>query len=490
MRKQTTNIRSFGLLRVCAALLILAAQGRCVFAYVGAEAGKQGAEDSQLIINVDSIVQLIFGQNPEIAAARYAVKAAEYQFKDFERNLSQFTPILLRSSVKRDERSPDEDQEYLLRVGAEKDFFNGASVFAGVGHKGEFGDSGGAESQFVETNITLPLFSSNTTLRRITDRSREENEMINSRLDYIDMLREYIRENQERYYQLLLAREAVRSRAECLSDFRLILAMPRVQANAAERSQVESDIQLIQRDIALYEQQVKVRLLYLRKAIGLESLSLGQFEDVDFYDESYYGKEYLEQTPQELLVKARQNDIKIRVLENARTNSREKKRLAIEGKWDVFINLNAQLDVSGSGGLKDENGYEATMGLRIQRVDPVLLEYSLGRAVAEIKKYDAMIREQQLSTKNRIDRELTIAKSRRKQYDKIVQAIASRRKTYAEKVESFADGKDTVDDLVSYRYSIVGLYGDWNRTLWEYYESVVWLDHACAVQLARLGIDI
>ncbi len=475
---------------VCAALLILTVGRQRVFAYVGAEANKHGAEDSQLIINADSIVQLIFGQNPEIAAARYAVKAAEYQFKDFERNLSQFTPVLLRSSVKRDERDPDEDQEYILRVGAEKDFFNGASVFAGVGHKGEFGDSGGAESQFVETDITLPLFSSNTTLRRITDRSREENEMINSRLDYIDMLRDNIRSTQERYYKLLLAREAVRSRVECLSDYRLILEMPRVQSNPAERSQVESDIQLIQRDIALYEQQVNVSLLYLRLAIGLESLSPGQLEEVDFYDESYYGQGYLEQTAQELLIKARQNDIKIRVLENARTNSREKKRLAIEGKWDVFIDLNAQLDVSGSGGLKDENGYEVTMGLRIQRVDPVLLEYSLGRAVAEIKKYDAMIREQQLSTKNRIDRELTIAKSRRKQYDKIVQAIASRRKTYAEKVESFADRKDTVDDLLSYRYSIVSLYQDVHRALSEYYESVMWLDHACAVQLAKLGIDL
>lgn len=483
MQKSTTDKKSFRSLLACTALLIAALTAGHVAADVA-------PEDAQLIVNAESIVQLIFGQNPEIAAARYAVKAAKYQFKDFERNLSQFTPLLFRTSAKRDERDPDEDQEYILRIGAEKDFFNGASIFAGIGHRGEFGDSGGAESQFVETDITLPLFSSNTTLRRITDRSREENEMINSRLNYIDLLRNNIRSTQDRYYQLLLQRESLRRRDECIADYRLVLALPRVQAAAAERSHVQSEIQIIQRDIASYHKWIHVRLLQLRLDLGMQRLSLSQVEGVDFANEIYYGQSYLEQTPAELLVKARQNDIKIKVLENARADSREKKRLAVEGKWDVFIDLNAQLDVSGSGDLKDENGYEATMGLRIQRVDPVLLEYSMGRAVAEIKKYDAMIRKQQLSTKNRIDRELTIARSRRAQYDKTVEDIASRHKIYAEKFKNFAEGNDTVDNLLTYRYSIVGSYADLHRSLTEYYQSVTWLDHACAVQLAKLGIDI
>ena len=152
------------------------------------------------VVDAHTIVQLVFGLNPEVVSARYVLEAAEFQFKDFQRNLSQFTPFVLRSEILRDHRHPIEWQNYRAVVGAEKDFFDGSSIFAGVGHRGEFGDSDQGNSQFIETQVTFPLAGSNTTLRRITDRSREENEMFNSRLDYIDTVRDAIQEAQIAYF--------------------------------------------------------------------------------------------------------------------------------------------------------------------------------------------------------------------------------------------------------------------------------------------------
>lgn len=441
-------------------------------------------------IDVSSIIYLTFAHNPEVVSARYALEAAEFQFKDFERNLSQFTPLLLRSSIERDERPPDEGQEYTMRAGMEKEFFDSSSIFAGVGHRGDFGDIDDGGSQFLEADIQFPLFGSNTTLRRITDRSREENEMYNARLEYIEIIRENIKEAQGDYFWLLQRRESMSVKAECVSAYEEILAIPRTQSNPAERHHIEDEIQSLQSEILECDEEIKSMVLSLQFSIGLDHLLPSQVGALDIYAEDYYGKSYSTLSKDELLREARKNDIKIRVLENAKANSMEKRRLAERGQWDIFMNLNGQYDLGGSGNLRDENGYSMSVGFRVKRIDSTLLNYSLRRAEAEIRKYEALIRGQRLRTKNEIDREWLVASSRRKQCDELFKSVESRRSIYLRKLRAYTEGKESIDNLITSRKNLMETQMDLLYSLEEFYESIIALDSACGVYFAKLGIRL
>jgi len=465
-----------------------------VYVYGQEQNREQGVEtkDSEggVSIDIESIIQLVFGENPEVVAARYALEAAEFQFRDFVRNLSQFTPLLFRSAVSRDQRQYEEGQVYSTRVGMEKEFFDGSSIFTGVGHRGNFGDSESGKGQFLETDITFPLFGSNTTLRRITNRSREENELLNARLEYVDEIRDNIRMAQFNYIDVLTQLERLEMRKECIEDYRGFLSIPRVQSNAAERQQIETAIQTEEADLLMYDEFLNNTLIRLRFYIGQEEISLSQINTFDLYAEDYYGKSYLGRTLEELLAEANRNDINIRVLENARRSSYEKKRLAEEGKWDVFVDLNAQYDINGDGSLRDDNGYLMGMGLRITKIDPVLLGYSLSRASAEINKYNSLIRAQQLETKNQIDREWFMARNRRRQFEGLFASIESQRKVYLQKLKDYAEGKETIDNLIDSRNLIMLTQMTLTHSLEGFYSSIVRLDHACGVYFTKLGINL
>ena len=441
-------------------------------------------------INIESLLQLVFDENPEVVSARYALEVAEFQFKDFVRNLSQFTPFLSRSSITRNQRRYEEEQLYSTRMGMEKEFFDGSSVFTGFGHRGNFGDPESGTGQFLETDITFPLFGSNTTLRRITSLSREENELFNARLEYVDEIRDNIREAQYHYFDLLTVKENKARRIECIEDYKGFLTIPRVQSNPVERQHIETAIQSEEADIIRFEETLNHILIYLRFSIGRKELSISQVNSFDLYSEDYYGKSYLSRTAEELLAEADRNDINIKVLKNARESSLEKKRLAEEGKWDVFADLNGQYDINGNGSLRDDNGYLMGAGLRVTKIDPVLLGYSLGRAVAEINEYDALIREQHLQTKNQIDQEWFMARNRRKQYEGLLESVQSKRRVYLQKRKDYAEGKESIDNLIDYRKQLMNTQISLVQSLHGFYWSIVRLDHACGIYFTKLGINL
>ncbi len=447
--------------------------------------------EAEITIDVNSIIYLVFGKNPIVVATRYSLEAAQFQFKDFERNLSQFTPLVFGSSIERDQRRHDESQDYISRIGMEKEFFDGSSIFAGVGHRGGYGDTGHKAGQFLETEITFPLFGSNTTLRRITDRSREENEMFNAHLEYVDTIRDNIRNTYFHYIDLLCEKLLQVKKTECLEDFKALLDIPRVQSNPVQRSQAENEIQSLQADIIRGEEHINSLLLALQLDLGMDNLSLSQIITLDMFNSKhFYGQSYLSRTADELLVEANQNDIRIRVLENAKKNSIEKKRLAQEGKWDIFVDIDAQYDMNGSGSLRDENGYFLGIGFRIRKIDSTLLGYSLRRAIAEINKYNAMIRGQRLDTKKQIDEEWFKAKIRRKEYEELLESVDSRRRVYLQKRKDYADGKEIIDNLIDSRRQLLTTQISLTHGLEGFYSSIARLDHACGVYFTKLGVDI
>ena len=461
--------------------------GVCEVVYGG---GAAEAIPPDVLLNATSMIHIVYRDNPDVQIARFSLEAAEYQFKDFERDLSQFTPLLARSSIEREERSPDENQFYHMQVGMEKEFFNGSSVFAGVGHQGEFGDNSDGTSNALELDVQFPVFGSNTTLRRITQRSREENELYNARLEYIDEVRYAIQQAQENYFWLLTCWERYDLYNRCVADYEDLLKTPQVISHSSGHRQVEGEIQALQSEILNQKRYIDSFLFDLQLSVGVEKLELAQLSRMNLFSPNYYGKSYIAAKREALVKKAEENDIRIRVLENAKRNSEEKKRLAEKGKWDIFVDLFGQYDLEGRRDLKDDDGYSVSIGFRLKRIDSTLLGYSLRRAEAEIKKYEAEIRAQQLQTLNRIDKEWLQAKSRRQQCDELAASVLSRREVFEQKRKNFLNDAESIDNLIQARKNLLETELDRINILGEYHETITELDYACGVYFAQLGINL
>ena len=449
------------------------------------------------MVDVHSIIRLTFENNPDIIAARYELEAAEYQFKDFQRSLSQFTPLLMNSKIERDVRHPYENQNYELKVGMEKEYFNGSSVSVGVGHRGELGeyedddyDYDSGTSEFMDVNVRFPLFGSNTTLRRITQRSREENEMYNARLSYIDTIRNVIRDAQDTYFGLLEIIEQVKVNKKAITDYEDILNIPRVQSNKSDYNLVNTTIKDLKSDILSGMGECSKQMSYVRSSMGIEYLSNDQIDEMDVYAEDYYGISYMSKTLENLKDEAAVNDIRIRVLENAKKNSIEKKLLADKGKWDIFVDLNGRYDFESDRNYRDDNGYSVGVGFSIQKIDSTLLQYSSRRAEAEIRKYEAEILSQQLNTRTKIDREWNIARDKRELCEELVINLKSRQEVYLQKKEDYVNGKESIDNLITSREEIRQTEMDLLMYLDDFYESITNLNHACGVYFQELGINI
>jgi len=211
---------------------------------------------------------------------------------------------------------------------------------------------------------------------------------------------------------------------------------------------------------------------------------------MDLYVSDYYGKEYLQRSKEELMQLAERDDIAIKVLESSKQAAEVKRKLAQQGKWDFFLNLNATYDLPGKGVQSGTSEYYTSAGISADWIDPKLLTLSLKKAEAEIKHYIERIRAQKLSIKNSVDRDLDSAKNRRKQVDELLDEVSSRRKVYEQKLTDYATGKETVDNLIQSRKNLYSTEMELVDVLGEFYETVTSLDLVCNVYFQKLNIDI
>jgi outer membrane protein TolC len=456
------------------------------------------ATSPTLLITLDTIIPITYEHSLDIAAAKYDLEAAEYAFKEFERELSQFTPLMVDSSVSRhhlrsrvgDERFSETTHYYDTRVGAQKEFFNGSSIFLGAGHHGEFTDADNNTNPFTEADIRFPLFGSYTTLSRVTERAFEENQLFNTRLEYVDTVRNSIEEAQTNYFWLQVMLERVSVTKQAIADYEKILALPCIKDKPAEQRQVTGECISLNANIASYEGSVNSYRVYLKSEIGLENLPLSHIGRMDLYAKDYYGKSYVTRSEQELLAEAERNDVETRVLENAKKNSEEKRRLAQKGKWDIFLNFNGAYDYEGSGSREDTSEYQVSAGVEIKLIDPGLLGISLKKAEAEIRKYESQIAGQQLEIKNDINVDWVRSRQFRNQIDELMASVASRRKVYEQKLKDYTEGKGTIDNLIQARKDFLTAQIDLTGVLGNFYEATGRLDSASGVYFQKLGITI
>lgn len=451
------------------------------------------------LVSASSIIRITYDNNKNIVAAKYSLESAEYAFKQFERGLSEFTPFIMNNSATRDTRKYPSDENghnkstnynYKTRVGMKKEFFDGSEIFGGLGYRGETGDAGTGNYPFAEAEYKFPLFGSYTTLQRITDRTFEENEVFNARLSYVNAVRDTIRDAQENYFWLQIMLERLDLDREALKDYQNLLSRKHVTFKDSDRRMVDNEIKSVQSEITKNEGNVNTYRVLLQDQIGIHHLNLAGIERINLYTDKPYGQIYLSQTTEQVIQEAKQNDAEIRILALALKNSELKRNLARKGKWDIFGRIEGSYDFTGEQNYEERSGYNVGVGLDIRLIDPTYLKISLKRAEAEINKYNSKIARREEALYNLIDRKHASVKSLRQQADELRASMSSRKGIFEQKRAAYLEGKETMDNLIAARKSLLDTQINLTEVIGDFWEIITELDQSTGIYFKELGLSI
>ena len=459
----------------------------------GSPAWGQAHTDTSGAINPDAIIYITYEHNPRLAAARHKLRSAEYNYDLFESEYSQFIPLVLDSRMRRSYEESEKSTSGKLAAGLRKEFFDGSSVSVDVGNETGWNSGGRTHDQFIESQLEFPLFSSNRKLSRIIKRTFEENELHSARLDYVEQVREALRDAQEEYYDLIAHTQKLDAFRENRKRLEALLDERRVQEHPADRQQIEDEINSLNSDIRGGEVQVASLEIRLQRELGLKSLEGFRIEPVPLGlgQTEYYGKHYVDEDYEILLERAVDNDVEIKVLHRVRESALEKKRLAEQGRWDSFVTVDGQYSYAGFNGDDDpENDYSMGVGLRVKKFDTKVLEYSRLKAEEDILNVEARIRDRELETATRIYQEKGEAENRRKQLESLYESLLSRKSMYTTKRESYLKGEESIDNLLQAFRSLLDTESRCYEVGNDYFSNVRDLDYRCAVYFQKLGIEV
>lgn len=464
-------------------LLALALAGPSLFGQTATNA---------LAINPESIMRLTMDLSARIEAEKHQLASAQYNYDLFESKYTQFTPLKMNSEIEVDQ---DEDYEGEISVGMEKEFFDGSSIGAYLGQNNLWGEERGNEnSQFVRTEVQFPLFSSNRKLRRITERTFEENELYNAQLDYVNTVRQTIRNALEMYYDYVPRAKSLEQLKAYKSDLEVLQDHAALGDRVADQQQLGGEINSLTSDIQGMEVELESLLIEMQRWIGniyyknytVESI------DIDFTEDDYFGQYYISAPHDVILEKAIQNDTELRVLELIKLNALEKKRLAEKGKWDIFLSLEGQYnyrDETGDAEVDEDAYYEVLTGLSIKRFDKSVLHNTIQMAEEDILYIETTMKDRRIEMESDITRKKANLLTKKEQVLSSRTSLDAWQQIHDSKLALFLAQTETVDNYIqafrSLRNTMEDSYSYENR----YFDTIRDFDFICGVYFQFLGIE-
>ena len=314
--------------------------------------------------------------------------------------------------------------------------------------------------------------------------------MLNARLDYVEEVRDRIQMAQEYFYWFQRAQDRRDLAEATIRSYQRLLDTDRARQNPSDAAQIRDAIQSAQSNLVDAVGDINTYRISLMDQIGLETLEIDQIDNVTLIADDYYGKGYLAASREELTESAVANDAEIRVLENALENALLKRRLAEQGKWDIFGSVFGRQDLRGEGNPSDPYGYEVGVGLNVKLNDPKLLKLSTQRADADASKFKAEITRRSQQVRNLIDRRLVSAISQRAQLDANKASVISREAVFQQKVADYIDGRDTIDNLINAQVNLFQTQRNTIDSARFFFEEITELDQLTGVYFTVLGIKI
>lgn len=400
----------------------------------------------------ENIIKLTFSNSDRIKAAYYKLEAAKYNFKLFESEYTQFNPLIVDSKVV---TNSDGESFGDFSTGMSKEFFDGTSVSASIGNNTDWGRNvENHHVNFVETEVSFPLFTSARKLDRLIKRTFEENELYTKNLDYVDEVRTNILAALEQYYDLVPRIKTYEMLKQYRSELKDMLANNSIQ----NREQIESEITTLNSKITGWEISLYSLQLSMQRFMNVEKINLPQLVviNVDFTKGDYFGKYYIEEPIDSIFTKALNNDTEFKVLGVIKINAEEKKRLAQKGKWDVFATTGGRYNYYDiKAGARQDNFLVADAGLKIKLYDHSVLKNTIAKAQADISAIDFTIEDRKKLIKSDIERLKDGLTKKKEQLINSVESLDSWNKIYNSKKLMYVSGKESVDNFIQSFRSLV-----------------------------------
>ncbi len=446
---------------------------------------------SQVLYDTQSIMKITYERNDRIKAAFYKLESAKSNFSLFESEYTQFNPIVLDT---RFNTNSDKIKESEASVGMEKEFFDGSSIGVYTGNNtGWGGTDDNRVTQYIETSVRFPLFSSNVKLQRLIKRTFEENSLYSAHLDYVDAVRENILNALEMYYDFLPRYKIYQMYQDRKKEILKLTQNDSISGRTEDVRQLLAEANSLQTEISNYEIGAISLKTNLKRWMNIDALGFEEIMPItlDFNQPGYWGEYYIITEVDSILQKALRNDTEFKVLKLIKTNAEEKKKLALKGKWDIFLSAGSRYNLYDiEGGIKSSSYWLATGGLQVRRFDQKTLDFTVKKAISDISSIEATI-------DDRI-KEITIEINLRKEtlIKKKEQLIATRisldawKQNYNIKLKAFISGTETIENLqLAFRSMVTTEVSMLNQEN-NYLDSIRDLDYVCGVYFEFLNIKI
>jgi uncharacterized protein YoxC len=416
----------------------------------------QNNESDNFILNTNSIMRLTMDNSEGIRAANQKLESAKYNFKLFESEYTQFTPLKVKTDA-----FANNDDDYIIEssVGLQKEFFDGSSISALIGNRNTWGDGvTKSQKQFLETEIQFPLFSSNRKLNRIIKRTFEENELYSAHLEYVNIIRQTIKNALEMYYDYIPRAKILKRMKKFKEDLIELKNSDALQERLTEQEQLEGEINSLTSDIQGREMGVQSLLISLERWLGINNFiryNIKTFE-LEFSNNNYFGEYYVVAPLDDIFEKAINNDTDLKVLELIKSNAVEKKRLAEKGDWDIFLSLGGQYNFQDRVDAIDYAPYyQANLGIEIKRFDSSILENTIQKAEADIQEIKTTILDRRRQLSADITRKKATLLTYKNQVLSSRNSLDSWQSIHGLKKKNFLEGSETVDNYIQSLRSLI-----------------------------------
>jgi len=404
----------------------------------------------------ENIIKLTFDNSDIIKSAYYKLEAAKYNFKLFESEYTQFNPLIVNSNI-----NSNSSKVYAGEVsaGMSKEFFDGTAITSSIGNNSDWGHNVDNRSiNFIDADISFPLFSSARKLDRLIKRTFEENELYTKNLDYVDEVKKNIHLALEQYYDLVPRIKSHEMIKVYRDELNSLLERDSLMIKEADRGQIRGEItslnsRITGSEISLYSMQ-----LSMQRTMNIEKIDLPQLEVimVDFNNQEYFGKYYLEEPIDSIFNKALSNDTEFRVLNIIKKNAEEKKRLAEKGKWDIFASTGGRYNYYDVlSGTNQGNFMVADAGLKVKLYDSKVLKNTIAKSQADIYAIEYTIEDRKKQIYSDIQRLKDGLTKKKEQLLSTRESIKSWKTNYNEKKALFLSRKETIDNFILAYRSLV-----------------------------------
>jgi hypothetical protein len=341
-----------------------------------------------------------------------------------------------------------------------KEFFDGTSIEASVGNDIGWGKNVTYNNvNYIESEVSFPLFTSARKLDRLIKRTFEENELYTKNLDYVDAVKENIHDAVEQYYDLVPRIKTYEMIKAYRAELQELLTIDSIK----NKDQIEGEIATLNSKITGSEISLYSMQLSMERYMNVDYIDLSKLLviDLDFTKDDYFGHYYIEEPTDSIFKKALNNDSEFKVLGIIKQNAEEKKRLAQKGKWDIFATTGGRYNYyEMKGNSRQGNFLVADAGLKIKLYDNKVLKNTIAKAQSDISAIDFIIKDREKLIHSNIEKLKDGLTKKKEQLIIIFSSVESWRKIYESKKELYLAGDESVDNFIQAFRSLVETEGN------------------------------